>query len=181
MFDAFKALKDGMQLAIILGLIATFIGLTSGVYFWYRGKVNTAVKVAVTGLQLDIAKQSMKLQDRATEATWKLEENVLTLRKKKDAEIQIANAKYNTLAQWVRAQPASAGSNNSSANGASTTESAGRDSIGILYRQNASDLAEYAKDAETLRQELLACYSQYDLVKTDMDKFKKNNSSQSKK
>ena len=181
MFTAFKALTNGVQLAIILGFLAGFIGLTSGAYFWYRGKINTAVKVAVTGVQLDIAKQSMKLQERATEATWKLEENVLVLRNKKDAEIKLANTKYDSLAKWVRDQPKSSGNNNSVPGSASTTESAGRDSIGILYRQNASDLAEYAKDAETLRQELLACYSQYDLVKTDMDAFKKNNSSKSKK
>ena len=171
----FSALKDGTQLAIIIAAFVGFVGLVSGGYFWYKGKINTAVKVAVTKVQLDLALQAMKLQDRATEATWKLEENVLTLRKKKDAELKIAITKYDTMAKWVRDLPKSTANPVSSPRGANPAENTGADVVGFLHRQDAGDLTKYAKDAETIRLELQACYEQYDFVKTDLDQFRKNN------
>jgi hypothetical protein len=178
--SAFKTLSDGFQLAILLALFAGFIGLTTGVYVWYKGKINTAVIVAVTKVQLDLAKQGMKLQDRAAEATWKLQDDVLIIRKQKDAEIQNLNTKYSSLIEWVRSQPKSAGDNNGISDSPRVAETTGKDSVGVVSRQDAVNLADYAKDAETIRLEVLACYQQYDLLKTALEQFKRENSSKPK-
>lgn len=180
MFSAFKTLSDGFQLAILLALFASFIGLSTGVYVWYKGKINTAVTVAVTKVQLDLAKQGMKLQDRAAEASWKLQDNVLIIRKQKDAEIQNLNTQYNTLLKWVRDQPKSTGDSSSISDSTRTAEVAGEDSLGVVSRQDAINLAEYAKDAETIRLEVQACYKQYDALKIALEQFKRQNSNKSK-
>jgi len=178
----FGELKSGVQLAIILGGILLFSTLSTGAYFWYKSKINTAVKVAVTSLELEYAKQNLKIKDRAVEATWELEKNVLTLRKERDESIKNADTKYSNLVKWINTNrvrntdQASSGSNVSVANSTGTTEVRPEDYFGILYRQDAINLATFANEAETVRINLLACYNQYDLVRDSLIKFKQDNS-----
>jgi len=171
----FSELQAGAKLVIGIAIFTFIVGSITAVYFWHRSKVNTAVATAVDKIRLEQALQNLKLKERETEATWELDKNILTIRKAKDEQIKVASAKYNSLLEWVRRQPSSTGSPSVSADNPGVAESRPEDHLAILYRQNAVDLAEYAKDAEAVRLELLACYSSYDAVKAAQDDYKKNN------
>lgn len=178
----FSGLTSSLQLAVLIGGFVLLTSLGTGAYFWYQSKIDTAVNTAVKTIELDQAKRNLKLQERATEATWKIQDDLAKLKKENDAKVKSANASYDALAGWVRSQGslgAGSSSGNTDSTGNATTP--GKDVIGFLYRQDASDLAELGKDAEVVRLELLNCYAQYDMVRNSLEIFKKENAGKSVK
>jgi len=161
---------------------AVFLGCMTGLYFWHISKVNTAVELAVQKIDLEQDMRNLKLQERAHEASVRLDETLKQVQKDKDAKIKIANASYDNLLQWVRKQGIGS---TASTDGIPDSPIVGKDSresdFGILHRQDAEALVEYSKDAESLRVEVLSCYQQYDAVKDTLDAFKKENSPKAQK
>ena len=179
MFAIFSEMKAGVKLAIVLAVITLIVSAGISAKIWHNAKINAAVKQATTSLQLDYAKEYIKLQDRSDEQEVKLKTEIDKIRKDNDEKLKVANSKYNALSSWVNSLPkqptSSTGSGSQVSNNPGDSEDGSKDVIGVVRRQDASDLAKYASDAEEVRLGLLACYAQYDSVKTTLDKFKEEN------
>lgn len=179
MFAIFSEMKAGVKLAIVLAVITLIVSAGISAKIWHNAKINAAVKQATTSLQLDYAKEYIKLQDRSDEQEVKLKAEIDKIRKDNDEKLKVANSKYSALSSWVNSLPkqpsSSTGSSGQVPSNPGDSEDGSKDVIGVVRRQDASDLAKYASDAEEVRLGLLACYAQYDSVKTTLDKFKEEN------
>lgn len=172
-------MKSGVKIAVALAIVTLITSFSISVKVWHNGKINVAVKQATTSLQLDYAKEYIKLQDRSDEQEVKLKAEIYKIRKDNDEKLKVANSKYNALSSWVNSLPkqpsSSTGSSGQVSSNPGDSEDGSKDVIGVIRRQDASDLAKYASDAEEIRLGLLACYAQYDSVKSTLDKFKEEN------
>ena len=172
-------MKSGVKIAVALAIVTLIISFSISVKVWYNGKINVAVKQATTSLQLDYAKEYIKLQDRSDEEEVKLKAEIDKIRKDNDEKIKVANSKYNALSSWVNSLPkqpsGSSGSSGQVSGDPGNSEDGSKDVVGILRRQDAINLASYSSTAEEVRLNLLACYDQYNSVKLALDKFKEEN------
>ena len=167
------ALIKTAAISIVLTAALTFA------YTWYTSKVNEAVTSAVTTIQLDLAKQSLKIVNERDNASLALTEKVNQIELQKQKQMHIADAKYNSLLARFNSftglseRPKGTDNTNSSSNAASTSDSeaSSRENFGRLYREDAIFLAEYARTTEELKISLLSCYKQYDQVKQDVAEF----------
>lgn len=172
-------MKSGVKIAVALAIVTLIISFSISVKVWYNGKINQAVTQAYSTMQLDYAKRYIKLQDRSDEQEVKLKAEIDKIRKDNDEKLKVASSKYNALSSWVNSLPkqpsSSTGSSGQVSSNPGDSEDGSKDVIGVIRRQDAGDLAKYASDAEEIRLGLLACYAQYDSVKTTLDKFKEEN------
>ena len=172
-------MKSGVKIAVALAIVTLIISFSISVKVWYNGKINQAVTQAYSTMQLDYAKRYIKLQDRSDEKEITLKNDIDKIRKDRDEKLKNANLQYNALSSWINSLPkqsaSSAGSSGQVSSNPGDSEDGSKDVIGVIRRQDADDLAKYASDAEEIRLGLLACYAQYDSVKTTLDKFKEEN------
>ena len=172
-------MKAGIKLAVVFAVITILVSAGITAKMWHNAKINAAVKQATTSMQLGYAKEYIKLQERSDEQEVKLKGQIDQIIKDKNEKLKVANSKYNALSSWVnglpKQPPSSTGSSGQVSSNPRDSEDGSKDVIGVIRRQDASDLAKYASDAEEVRLGLLACYAQYDSVKTTLDKFKEEN------
>lgn len=175
----FSELKSGIKIAVVLACITIVVSAGITAKMWYNGKIDAAVKQATISMQLDYAKEYVKLQNKSDEKEVELKAQIDQIRKEKDEKIKIANGKYNVLSAWVDSLPkqsaSDSGSGSQVSSSAGDSEDGSKDIVGILRRQDAINLAEYGFAAEETRLNLLACYAQYDSVRETLEKFKADN------
>lgn len=160
---------SGWQVKIIIVLTLVF-----GAYVWHKAEVKIAVNEAVTAIEAQTTKERFKLLDRANEESFKLKEQIAKIEQEKERELQIADTKYKSLVTWVRNLPSTT-SGSDSAGSTRDAKDRSEEVIGELRRSNAEALAGYAYQAEELKINLVACYRDYDAVKSARDKFVKEN------
>lgn len=107
-----------------------------------------------------------KRQEEARQREQQLQQASDNLRQEKDREIRNLNARASALTNSLRDRPTRA---SAAAGGVSETAGAGsgaaRCSGKNLFREDAEDLVQLAKDADELRIALKQCYAQYDSVR----------------
>lgn len=107
-----------------------------------------------------------KRQDEARQREQQLQQASDNLRQEKDREIRNLNARATALTNSLRDRPSRAAAE---AGGLSETASAGSAAVGCsgknLFRSDAEDLVQLAKDADELRIALKQCYAQYETVR----------------
>ena len=82
-------MKSGVKIAVALAIVTLIISFSISVKVWYNGKINVAVKQATTSLQLDYAKEYIKLQDRSDEQEVKLKAEIDKIRKDNDENLKL--------------------------------------------------------------------------------------------
>ena len=150
-------------------------------YNWHMSEVNKAVTAAVTAIQLDISKKSLKLINAAEAETIALTEKVNQIDLQKKKQMRDADAKYNRLLadfnsfNGLSKRPERTGHSSTSgtSNPTSDSEITRENNFGRLYREDAIFLSDYARTTEELKLELLACYDKYDSVRNTLIEFTK--------
>ena len=144
-------------------------------YFWHLTSLNSAVDKAVYDTQIQYAGQLESLRKESFQVQEKMQDKVKEIQDAKTKDADAANKRYNALLTWVNGLPSQSSDTASRTDSTISTddsESTNRDYIARLYRKNAIDLAEYARDSEQLKIELLSCYRQYDTIKSSIDEFR---------
>lgn len=153
--------------------LAIGVFILAAAFGWHKITLDNAVENAIQYVQYENYKYTVKLQEQNRLTKDALEEENRKLRKESDEKLKVADNKYRALSEWVRSQPKlpTTGSSNP-ANPATQTgeEDSVRDIIGRLYRQNAYDLAEYARVTQTMAIELKMCYDWTDKVHEVIEK-----------
>ena len=164
----FLSIISGWQVKLIL-----VIALVIGAYTWHRIEVNKAVSQAIAELELGYAREIFKIKDRANEQTFILKDKIASITKEKNAKLKDADAKYESLLVWLQSQPRNPSSNNGVSDDAAYGESTERIAGTGLSERDAKSLAQYATDAEKLKEHLLACYKQHDEELKTQEEFKR--------
>lgn len=180
------------NLAMIKAVAITIV-LTAALthaYNWHTSKVKEAIESSVNIIQLDLAKQSLKVINERDNASIALVEKVKQIEYKNKEQLRIANEKYNSLLASFNSfnglshRPSATSSTDSSNKPESTrdSEATSGSNYGRLYREDAIFLADYSRATEELKIALLSCYKQYDQVKQDVSEFEaKSNRSKTSK
>ncbi len=150
-----------------------------GLFAWHKVQVHKDVTAAVAEVELRVNQEKFKLLDKANEESIRLKEQIAKNKKDKDREIQAANAKYNSLLEWVRDLPSTT-SNGDSTGDSRDSEDRREEVIAELRRRHAEDIARLGFDAEEVRIALRQCYRDYEAVKAARDKFIQENTPKTK-
>lgn len=162
------SLLSGWQVKLLL-----VITLVIGAYTWHKVEVNKAVSQATAELELGYAREIFKIKDRANEETIALKGKITSITKEKNAKLKDADTKYDALLAWLSQQPRNPSSSNGVSNDAAYGESTERIAGTGLSERDAKSLAQYATDAEKLKEHLLACYKQHDEELKTQEEFKR--------
>jgi hypothetical protein len=114
-------------------------------------------------------------QDQLIDTQSKLNSEVQRIQYEKQSQIEAINRKHSTnLTSLLNDTNAKfARSNQTSTGDSINPESKSTDTSRGLTRKDAEFLAGYSRDSETIRQELISCYRQYDSVKQKIDDYSK--------
>lgn len=169
-----------LSINAIKALISVVV-ITAGItfaYSWHTSKVQEVVSSATNKIKLDLATQSLKALEQRDRANQELQEKVQSIELQAQKQMRDSTAKYNrVLADFnyfsrlsERSKSTGTTGSNASTNPANTTdaEATTGDNFGRLYRKDAINLIDYARDTERLRINLLACYQQYDDVQEQL-------------
>jgi hypothetical protein len=136
----------------------------------------------VLELQQKLQQEKDKLQAEAASTTKDLQQNIQKQRKESDAKVENLYQSYLGLLSLIDsyrstglpAYPAATSSSTVSnpSRDSRYSESTDRIAIAGLSAKNAKDLAEYSRDSERLRLELLMCYKQYESVQQGFEEYK---------
>jgi hypothetical protein len=157
--------------SIVLGFVIS-LGISYGLSTWKNSEVEAAVLAERERLTFQYDKKVTESIVQSMQASAKLQDNFDKAMKVKDAKITSTNTRYNALVASLQQRP-SRPSSPSNANSTSDTEGTTGATGAGLYREDASALARFARDAEQLKVELLQCYEQYDTVREAVNKFGK--------
>lgn len=147
----------------------------SSLFFWHKYEVKTAVVEATNAVELQYAKEKVKLIDRAQAETFALRDQVDAITKDKNAKIKTLDGRIATLTRSLSERPERPASNGSVPGSTSNAESPGFVDASRLYRSDAEVAVWFAARTEGLKVHLETCYRQYDEVKDKLDKFKRDN------
>lgn len=163
-----------------LGILA-FVLLSA--FAWHKVQVKEAVENATTVATIETRQRVQnyyetrikKAKEDADKAQSDLKASFDTQTKEKDAKHKSAIAKYDRLVNSLSnrpPRPESSGSKYGLSVSPGTEQSFGFMDGSGLSRLDAQLLARFALRTEGLKNELLACYSQYDTARETLDKFK---------
>lgn len=150
--------------------IVIIISLITAAFLTHNWQVNKAVDKALVEQSVLHNKQIQELQIKSLKAESELKDKVQAVKGEKDAQIKAINRKYSTTIASLRNRPERSTTSNSTTNtcnAESTQGATGKE----LYRNDAEVLIRFARDAEELKEHLLACYRQYDTVKDQLDNY----------
>lgn len=159
----------------LVGTAAIVLGLL----IWHTTHVDQKVHQAESAVRLEITQQYNKrtteLKDESTKVQTELQSTVSKQQKEHRDKVHNLNLRITDLSNSLSnrpLRPSSTGSiPDSTSNGSCTTGCNGQG----LYQDDAKFLGWYAGQAEELKEGLLQCYRQYDIVKDTLDKFKVGN------
>lgn len=158
---------------IVIGSVLASI-LSYG-YFWHKSEVKIEVNKAEMALIEKYKKQNNLLEQKANKATVTLKQNQDKIVKEKDAKIKQLDTDINTLIVSLLNRPDRPKISSNYTRNPFNPEDTAKGTGAGLYKPDAEFLAGYASNTERLKIELIACYKQYDEVKTNIDTFRKEN------
>jgi len=154
-----------------LKIVAVFLVL-AGLFFWHKHEVNTAVNKAVNAEKVQYERDLQELKIKSLKVESQLSSKVLEVENTKNAQIKDVNRRYASALNSLRQHKE--GSSTSSNTDCSCNSESPRETIDEgLLRRHAEISLGIARDAEELKQHLLACYTQYETVKNQLDNYKK--------
>jgi hypothetical protein len=162
-------------LAKFLTNVAICVLAVAGTYYWHDGKV----KQAENKVRVELAQESKRQIDQLTIKALRTESELKDQIRKAEDDKQIQKAidadRINGLVASLRNRPERrTGESNLPGDSCNCETPSGSTGAG-LYKEDGIFLIGEASRAESVKVELLACYRQYDEVKSVMDKFKENN------
>lgn len=155
----------------LLAYILAFSVLIGGATFWYNKHIDSVVLKAQTEIADKYNNSLVILQKKVDLKTVELKETIKEMDDAKNIEINANSKHYESVILSLRERterPTSQSNNNPNAGNAEGPKGA---YPAELFREDAEAFANFGKDAEQLRINLLSCYKQYDEVKEANDKL----------
>lgn len=148
----------------------------AGLFFWYKHEVSMAVQKAEYDTRIEMQRVYEKridiLENDSKTTQKELEDKISTQRKEKDAQIKIANTKYNNLVSSLSNRPERPSSQSDISRNTNDGKSAEGTTGLQLYRSDAEFLAWFSGQTSRLQTELNFCYKQYDDVRKTLNDFR---------
>ena len=162
---------------LLLGLV---LSIASGfaLYGAHRAIVQAEVKIAIEANTASIRdsneKELSRLREKVKDAEKALKTQIKDIEDKKDAEIKASSTKYVSTINWLRKQlAANTHQGGSTVPGTSEdTEDFRGQTIQGLPAESLRDIAELAKDANELKENLKSCYASWDAYEKKLIEFK---------
>lgn len=133
---------------------------------------KTSSQAAWNAERLEQANQSRKLLEKTAADTAELQAQAEKTQGAKNAQIQALNSRVDFLNSELRNRP-----QRPSGTGVPTTSTDGKAASGCtgaqLYRSDSEVLTRIGRDADELRLQLKACYTQYDAARSKFETLTK--------
>lgn len=147
--------------------------LVVGVLFlWHKYEVHVAVEETIVQQKFEYEKKVQELTRRSLNTEKELKKQISKVEDDKNAEIKNIDRKYRSTIDSLRQRnerSTASNSTGSTCDAESTKGATGAE----LYREDASFLVGFARDAEELKTHLNACYMQYDVVREQLNNYRK--------
>lgn len=145
--------------------------IVSSLFAWHKYEVHRAVNTSIVEQKAEYSKNIQELKLKSLTIENKLNLQVSEIEKVKDAEIKTINTRYNNLLNGLLTPPKRNPSANSTESSTTTESTAGTFNKGLFERHAQVSLG-IARDAEELKQQLMLCYTQYDIVYEQLNNYR---------
>ena len=162
-------------LAKFLTNAAICVLAVAGTYYWHAGKVQEAENQIRVELAQTAKRQIDQLTINALRVESELKDQIRKVEDDKQIQKAIDADRINDLVASLRNRPERRTSESNLPGDSCNCEATAGSTGAGLYKEDGIFLIGEAARAESVKVELLACYRQYDEVKSVMDKFKENN------
>jgi hypothetical protein len=152
-------------------IIAILLVLTS-LFVLHKYEVSKAVTKTIIEQTAVHEKQVKELTIKSLKVESELKTQVAVIKEEKDAQIKSIDSKYRAIISSLRQRQERVTSTNSTGS-SNNAESAKWTTGAGLYKEDAEFLAGFARDTEELKVYLNSCYVQYDVLREQLNNYRK--------
>ena len=152
----------------LIALLLVIIGL----FVWHKYEVNKAVVKTVQEQTLIYEKRVSDLTIKSLRVESELKDQISMITGDKNAQIKDIDRKYRIAIDSLRQRQERSTSSNSTTNSSNAESTKGTTGAG-LYREDAEFLIRFSRDTQELKEQLKACYAQYDIVYDSLNNYRK--------
>lgn len=162
-------------LAKFLTNAAICVLAVAGTYYWHAGKVQESEN----RIRVELAQTAKRQIDQLTINALRVESELKDQIRKVEDDKQIQKAidadRINDLVASLHNRPERRASESNLPGDSCNCETPAGSTGAGLYKEDGIFLIGEASRAESIKQELMSCYEQYDAVRDSLNKFKENN------
>ena len=175
MLTILKSVLPTKTLAKFLTNVAIFVLAAVGTYYWHEG----VVQEAKDQIRIELSQEAKRQIDQLTIKSLRVESELKDQIRKVEDDKQIQKAidadRINSLVASLRNRPERRTSEGNLPGDSCDCETPSGSTGAGLYKEDGIFLIGEASRAESIKQELISCYKQYDTVRNSLNNFKEDN------